>query len=217
MLNYKNKLACFFSCFLLFVTGAITPALATERGWYLGFSVGESDIVNPERVDEFCATAGIVCGEEDGDTAVQAIAGYQISNFFGVEVSLFDLGNPALSTEAPIAATAAVNVKGGSISLLPQIPLGEIGAIFGRAGVAGGEVELVAEAPSIARRESASASGGTILYGAGGAINLGNFTVRVEWQRYAFNETLNLAQVDIDTPDINVYSATLLFRFPKKN
>ena len=192
------------------------PAFATENGFYLGFSLGQSDIVNPERVDEFCATAGIVCGDEEKDAAFQGILGYQINNYFGVEATLFDLGEPALTTEAPIAASATVNVRGGAFSLLPQIPIGSIGAIFGRIGAAGGEVELVAEAPSIPRRESASASGGTILWGAGGAINLGNVTIRLEWQRYAFNDTLSLAGVDIETPDINVYSATLLFRFPKK-
>ena len=192
------------------------PAFATESGFYFGFSLGQSDIVNHERVDEFCATAGIVCGDEENDAAFQGVLGYQINNYFGVEATVFDLGEPALSTEAPIAATATVNVKGGALSLLPQIPIGGIGAIFGRIGAAGGEVELVAEAPSISRRESASASGGTILWGAGGAINLGRVTIRLEWQRYAFNDTLSLAGVDIETPDINVYSATLLFRFPKK-
>lgn len=204
------------STFVLVIASSF-PAFATERGWYLGFSLGQSDIVNPERVDDFCASAGIVCGDEKKDTAVGGIVGYQISDFFGVEAALFDLGDPSLSTDAPIAATATVNVRGGGFSLLPQIPLGSIGAIFGRIGIAGGEVELVAEAPSIPRRESASASGATILWGAGGAVNLGrNFTIRLEWQRYAFDETLNLAGVGIDTPDINVYSAAVLFRFAKK-
>lgn len=194
-----------------------TPAWATKEGWYLGFSVGESDIVNPERVDEFCRTAGIVCGDKEKDTALQAILGYQVNNYFGVEASLFDLGSPSLSTEAPIAASAEVNIKGGAISLLPQIPIGTIGSIFGRVGIAGGELELVAEAPSLSRRESASTSGGTLMWGAGGAVNLGNFSIRIEWQRYAFDETLDLAQIDIDTPDINVYSATLIYRFSRRD
>lgn len=217
LIQNNTLLRSISTCLLLFLTASGVPAFASEPGWYLGFSAGESDIVNPERVDKFCATAGIVCGDEKKDTALQAIVGYQINSYLGVEGTLFDLGNPSLSTEAPIAASAKVNIKGGSISLLPQIPLGSLGAIFARAGIAGGEVELVAEAPSIPRRESASSSGATFMWGAGGAINLGNFTVRVEWQRYAFDQTLDLAQVDIDTPDMDVYTATLLFRFPKKN
>ena len=217
MPNHIKFTARFFaiSIFVLLL-GPSLSAFATENGFYLGLSLGQSDIVNPERVDEFCATAGIVCGDEEKDTALQGVIGYQINNYLGVEATVFDLGKPSLSTEAPIAATATVNVKGGALSLLPQIPISSVGAIYGRLGAAGGDVELVAEAPSIQRRESASASGGTILWGAGGAINLGRTTVRLEWQRYAFNETLALAGVDVETPDINVYSATLLFRFPKK-
>ena len=216
MLNHRKFMARFVavSVFVLLL-GPPLSAFATENGFYFGFSLGQSDIVNPEKVDEFCATAGIVCGDEEKDTAFQGVIGYQINNYLGVEATVFDLGEPALTTEAPIAASATVNVKGGSLSLLPQIPISSIGAIYGRLGAAGGEVELVAEAPSISRRESASASGGTILWGAGGAINLGKATIRLEWQRYAFNDTLALAGVDIETPDINVYSATLLFRFPK--
>ena len=212
--NQPLKLLLTF-CFACTAT-TVTPAWATEKGWYLGFSVGQSDIVNPERVDEFCETAGIVCGDQEEDTALQAVLGYQVNNYFGVEANLFDLGSPSLSTEAPIAASAEVSVKGGAFSLLPQIPIGSIGSIFGRVGVAGGDVELVAEAPSLSRRESASTSGGTLMWGAGGALNLGNFSIRIEWQRYAFDETLDLAQIDIDTPDINVYSATLIYRFSKR-
>ena len=217
MLNHRKPITRFvaISAFVLVLCVPL-PAFATESGVYFGFSLGQSDIVNPERVDEFCATAGIVCGDEEKDTAFQGILGYQVNNYFGVEATIFDLGEPALTTEAPIAASATVNVRGGAFSLLPQIPIGSIGAIFGRIGAAGGEVELVAEAPSISRRESASATGGTILWGAGGAINLGRVSIRLEWQRYAFNETLALAGVDIETPDINVYSATVLIRFPKK-
>ena len=216
MLNHRKFMARFVavSIFVLLL-GPPLSAFATENGFYLGFSLGQSDIVNPERVDEFCATAGIVCGDDEKDTAFQGVIGYQVNNYLGVEATLFDLGEPALTTEAPIAASASVNVKGGALSLLPQIPISNIGAIYGRLGAAGGDVELVAEAPSVSRRESASASGGTILWGAGGAINLGRATIRLEWQRYAFNETLALAGVDIETPDVDVYSATLLFRFPK--
>ena len=100
--------------------------------------------------------------------------------------------------------------------MLPQIPILDIGAIFGKIGIAAGDITVSTEAPIFDRRESDSVTGGTFLIGAGGAINLGrNATIRVEWERYAFDETLNLAQIDVDTPDVDVFSATLIFRFPK--
>lgn len=203
------------SAIVIFVL-TICPAHATETGWYIGLSGGESDIVNPEELDEFCNRAGIVCGQEETDTTYSIFGGYQFSNFVAVEGGYFNLGEPSLSTEAPIIATATAKMSGGSFAVLPQIPISSIGALFGKIGLAIGNIEISAEAPALARRESASATGGTLIVGAGGAINLGpNVSIRVEWTRYAFDQTLNLANVDIDTPDINTYVGSIIIRFPR--
>ena len=200
---------------LLFTT-SVNPALATEKGWYLGFSVGQSELVDRDAFDDFCNQLFVVCGDKESDTAFKGIVGYQINNYFGIEGAYFDLGSPSVSTEAPIVATATASMKGGSFSMLPQIPILGIGAIFGKIGIAAGDITVSTEAPIFDRRESDSVTGGTFLIGAGGSINLGrNATIRVEWERYAFDETLRLAQVDVDTPDVDVFSATLIFRFPK--
>ena len=206
-----------FLVFALF-TFSMSPALATERGWYLGFSVGQSDIKNPEELDEICDLAFVECDGEDKDTAIQGIVGYQVNNFFGVEGALFDLGDPSLSASQPTSITATTSVQGFSFSLLPQIPLGDVGAFFARLGVAAGDAEISVTAPAAGISTSDSTSAGTILFGAGGAINIGrNATIRVEWMRYAFDETLKLANRDVITPEIDVFAATIVFRFPKKN
>jgi opacity protein-like surface antigen len=200
---------------LLFTT-SVGPALATEKGWYVGFSAGQSDLVDRDAFDDFCNQLFVVCGDKDSDTAFKGIVGYQINNYFGIEGAYFDLGSPSVSTEAPIVATATASMNGGSFSILPQIPILGIGAIFGKIGVAAGDITVKTEAPIFDRRESDSVTGGTLLIGAGGSINLGrNATIRVEWERYAFDETLKLAQADLETPDVDVFSATLIFRFPK--
>lgn len=195
---------------------SLSDVHATEKGWYGGVSIGQSELVDRDSLSDFCDELFIVCGDKESGTAFKIIVGYQINNYFGLEGAYFDLGDPSLSTAAPIVVKASANMSGGSFSVLPQIPIANIGAIFGKLGVAAGDISLAAEAPIFDRREEDSVTGGTLLVGAGGAINLGrNATIRVEWERYAFDETLKLAQRDIDTPDVDVFSVSFLFRFPR--
>ncbi len=217
MRSEKMILPCFvMAAAVLLLASSVSPVRAAEKGWYLGFSVGQTELVDRDAFDDFCNQLFVVCGDKNSDTAFKGIVGYQINNYFGIEGAYFDLGSPSISTDAPIVAKASASVKGGSFSVLPQIPILDIGAVFGKIGIAAGDVTVTTEAPLFERRESDSVTGGTIVFGAGGAINLGrNATIRVEWERYAFDETLELAQIDVDTPNIDVFSATLIFRFPK--
>lgn len=211
----RTTLCAFTLSASLFLTCS-NVAHATEKGWYLGFSVGQSELVDKDSLSSFCDELFVVCGDKNSGTAFKGIVGYQINNYVGLEGAYFDLGEPSLSTEAPIVVSASASMTGGSFSVLPQIPLGDIGALFGKLGVAAGDITIRAEAPVFERTESDSVTGGTLLVGAGGAINLGrNATIRVEWERYAFDETLKLAQRDVDTPDVDVFAVSILFRFPK--
>ncbi len=154
---------------LLFTT-SVGPALATEKGWYAGFSVGQSELVDRDSFDDFCNQLFVVCGDKKSDTAFKGIVGYQVNNYFGIEGAYFDLGSPSVSTEAPIVAKATASMNGGSFSMLPQLPILDIGAIFGKIGVAAGNITVSTEAPIFDRRESDSVTGGTLLVGAGGSI-----------------------------------------------
>ena len=192
------------------------PASATEKGFYFGFGLGQSKVVERDALDDFCDELFVVCGDKSDGTALKGIFGYQFNNYVALEAALLDLGSPGISTEAPIEVKAEANLSGISITVLPQIPIMDIGAIYGKLGIAGGDVSVTASAPLFDTTEKDSRTAGTAVYGAGGAINLGrNATVRVEWERYAFDETLQLVGRDIDTPDVDVFSVNLLFRFPK--
>ena len=89
---------------LVFLATSTGPALATEKGWYIGFSVGQSELVDRDELGDFCNQIFVVCGDKESDTAFKGIVGYQINNYLGVEGAYFDLGSQSLSTEAPIAA-----------------------------------------------------------------------------------------------------------------
>ncbi len=214
MRNNRHTLAA-AAAISLFLTVSV-PAWGTEKGWYLGGSIGQSEIVDPDEFASFCNSVFITCGDGDTDTAFEVFGGYQAGSFFGVELAFFDLGNPGVSVTAPVAANAEASMTGGTLSLLPQIPIGSVGAVFGRLGIAAGNVEVRAQVPTFGLVEDESSIGGTIVYGVGGALNLGErVTLRVDWRRYAFDETLNLAGVDVVTPDVDVIGASLIFRFPK--
>jgi hypothetical protein len=205
-----------FTAVIFFLSLAISsvPASAIEPGWYGGIAIGEAEIEDVGAIDNLCADVSVVCNETDADTGWQGIVGYQVNEYFGAEGAYFDLGSPAVSVSSPVAAAATADLTGVSFSAVPQIPLGTVGAIFGRIGLAVGKVELSAAAPSLGLSASESTDGATLLYGVGGAINFSsNAAVRVEWTRYAIDETLRIANSEITTPDIDFISAALVFSF----
>jgi len=200
-------------CFLSLVIPSI-PAFAIDPGWYGGIAIGEAEIEDTGAIDNLCADVSVVCNETDTDTGWQGIVGYQVNEFFAAEGAFFDLGSPAVSVSSPVAAAATADLSGISFSAVPQAPLGTVGAVFARIGLAVGKVELSAAAPSLGLSVSESTDGATLLYGLGGQINFSsNVAARVEWTRYAIDETLRLANSDITTPDIDFISAALIFGF----
>ena len=122
-----QTLAVAFTSLALF-----SSAHATEKGWYLGFGIGQSELDDNDTFSDICDELFVVCGDKSSGTAFKAIVGYQINNYIGVEGAYFDLGSPSLSTDAPIVVDASAGMSRGSFSVLPQIPIGKIGAIFGK-------------------------------------------------------------------------------------
>ncbi len=209
---FQSRLTAALTVLLLAVPSM--PVSAIEPGWYGGFSLGESELKDTGSLNDLCSSVSLTCTDTSQDTAWQAIVGYQVNEYFGVEGAYFNLGSPSVAVSSPVAASASAEVTGLSISVLPQIPIGSVGGIFGRLGLAAGEVEVIAAVPSLGLSEKESSSGATLLVGAGGTINFsGNVSARVEWTRYAFDETLRLANSDVTTPDIDVFSGTLIFSF----
>ena len=64
--------------------------------------------------------------------------------------------------------------------------------------------------------ESDSTGVAGLIYGFGGGINLGqNIALRVEWERYSYDEVLRVAGIDIDAPKVDVISASFIYRFTR--
>ncbi|MFC1665664.1 outer membrane protein, partial [Pseudomonadota bacterium] len=113
-----------------------------------------------------------------------------------------------------VAANVGFSLEGGFLSLLPQIPIGDIGAVFLRLGIVAGDGKLTASIPSVGLSESESSAVGGVQFGIGGMINLGkNVSIRVEYDRVQFDDAVELAGYQVDTPDMNVITGSIIFRF----
>lgn len=196
--------------------GMLFSALAFSAGayaqFYVGGNVGQSTFQNTDRVQEACATVGATCGVDDNDTGYKVYAGYQLGRFLSFEGGYVDLGSAKATATVPASATASLSGSGVYVALLPEFPLGPSGAIFARVGLSAVDAKLSASAGSVSVSDSSGTAG--IVFGAGAEFHLtSNVSIRGEWERYAFNETLNLAGVHIDVPDVDLLSAGLVFRF----
>ena len=188
-------------------------AHATPSGLYLGGAVGQVEFEDLGDLQTACLVAGLNCRDDDTDTGFKAFLGYQFGEFFALEGGYVDLGTLEAGVDTPVLAVAGFETKGGFLSLLPQIPIGELGAIYGRLGIAAVDAQLTARVPSLGFDESDSGTVGAFAFGFGGALNFGRVTVRVEWERYSFDETFRIAGEDIDAPDLDLISGSLLLRF----
>lgn len=201
--------------FVLICAAIFTPtASATSSGMYLGASIGNAEIKEPGELETLCATAGVVCADSGDDTSLSLFLGYQFNNYFAMELGYTTTGKLTIGTEAPVAAEAFVDVKGAKLAILPQIPVGEVGAVFGKLGIYAGDTEIGADAPALGFSERDSGTTGALVFGVGGAINLGRqVTLRVEWERLSFNKAFDLAGVEIEAPDVDVISGAVVVRF----
>jgi len=197
---------------LSFMTPVVV-AEAAQKGFYVGAAVGQSEFEDIGALETACAVAGVICRADDTDTGYRILLGYQFGNYLALEGGYVDLGALDAGTQLPVRAIARIETSGGFVALVPQIPVGDIGAIYGRLGLMAGDTELIARVPSEGFDDSDSSSVAGVSFGAGGAINFGRLTFRVEWERYSFDEVLRVAGVEIDTPDIDLISGSVLIHF----
>jgi len=199
---------------LILAFGYAAGAAATNKGFYIGGAFGNAQLTDSGELKDLCIDNGIICDTNGDDTSINIFLGYQFGDYFAMEFGYVDTGKMSVSTTVPIPARAFFDVKGPKLSLLPQIPIGKLGAVFGVLGILGGDTRLGAEVPSLAISETESGWSGAIVYGFGGAINLGEqVTLRVQYERYSFDKAFDIAGVSIDAPDVDVVSGAVIIRF----
>lgn len=196
--------------------GALLAALLApvpgHAQFYLGGGGGQTKFHDLEEVRTACTTVGATCTVDDTDTGFKLFAGYRFGPYLALEGGYIDLGESVADSTVPVTATAELTAQGGFVSLLPQIPIGTVGAIFGRIGLSAVDAELTASAGGESFEDSSGAAG--LVFGAGAEVHLTpQVSIRGEWERHSFDEALDIAGVEIEAPDIDLLSASIVFRF----
>ncbi len=187
---------------------------SADGGLYIGGAAGQSKFDDIGELERACEIVGVACSTDDSDTAVKLFLGFQFGDYFSVEAGYFDLGSLSAAVDGPLEAEAAFDIRGGFLSLLPQLPLGDLFTLYGRVGLTVGDAELRARVPRVGLDESESGTAAGFAFGAGGALNLSrHLTLRLEWERHSFDEAFDIAGEEIDAPDVDLLTGSLLWRF----
>ena len=179
-------------------SGAAYSQSTSERGWYIGGSLGEGEW------KKWCD--GVSAGCDKKDEVWRLFGGYKFSRLFSAELGYADLGKVTIS--GPLTSARAEATAWDVVGLL-ALPLGPV-SIYGKLGAYYGDMEATSNVPAVGFTGSASETNTDITYGAGVQFDfLRNFAVRGEWQRY---EGFGGSGVGGET-DMDVYSVALLWRF----
>jgi len=148
------------------------PAAAADNGFYIGGSVGRSDITTGE------LTTVDVEGDANG---YKVFGGYRFLTFLSVEGTYADFGtikDPARSSE--------VNMDGFGAQAVAYIPLG-IADIFGKAGFFDWSADV--KSSNVSAPISVKKDGTDPVYGAGIQFRIQSWAVRGEVEYYDIKGT----------------------------
>jgi OOP family OmpA-OmpF porin len=116
----------------------VASAQAPDKGFYLGASLGQSQIKFDDASLRIGGATSSSISKNETDTAWKIFAGYRFFKYFAVEGGYTDLGKFSATTTvtAPAAGSATINFKskGPHLEGVGILPLGNF-SLFGKAGV----------------------------------------------------------------------------------
>lgn len=170
---------------LLLPLTAGTALAAAPPGPYLGAGAGAYTL---ELDDDFDDTAALVRG----------FGGWRLNPYWAVEA---DYQRLAESKDEIGGADLEVDLDAWTVSVRPILPIGEVIDLYGRAGWTWYDAE--ATASNDVFQASLDDSGSEFTWGGGVDLHLGQMlTLRAD-----------LSRIEIDDSDLNIVSASVLFRF----
>ena len=184
---------------------ATTPAVAAERGFYVGFDAGQYSYDLDEgglnaSIAGLVEDAGlsIVDGSsetsEDGFT-YGVFVGYQVFRFLAVEAAYVDLGDAEYKSRAVVtdglntanlSAQLTAESSGPTLSVLGILPIGPSWEVYGRAGVyfASDDVSAQLAVDGVSDPFSDSSSSEEFLWGVGVGYTQAQWTLRLDYQQF---------------------------------
>jgi OOP family OmpA-OmpF porin len=187
-------------------------------GWYLGLTVGSSNVGATPDVVPLAGTTPSLVVTDERDPGVKALAGYRFNRHFAIEGGYAWLGEFQFSNQ-PVgpgggALTANTRVIGLFVDAVGLLPVGWGFTALGKVGVVGSEVRTtrivtgpVVPAPGLA--PTATVDEANLKFGLGLQYAIGaRAAVRIEWERYVGVGNDLTGEVDLD-----VYSVGVMLRF----
>jgi len=189
------------------------PQVLARGPFYVGASAGWSDI------DTEIAFPGLITsGTADGkNTGYKIFGGYEFNPYFGVEISLVDLGRVKYSGSylgAPVTG-GKVDVVGLNGSAVGIVPVTESFSLFGKLGIFAWEASWSDVTNGVPTK--GQDNGADLSIGAGFAFNFTkNFSARLEWERFKAGggEDYNTGLPNLtSSANIDFVSLGFLFKF----
>jgi hypothetical protein len=164
---------------LLLVASLAAPgaALAADNGFYLGLA--SSDVSSDYEL-------GAAVADAEDDRGFKGIVGFRPLDAFAIEANYVDFGEARLPLAAtcpvlPCPTEALVDSEAISVSAVGMFALPLVD-LFARVGYARWESDLSVAGLSAERTDSDP------TYGAGAQVRLGSFALRIEYERFQFDD-----------------------------
>jgi OOP family OmpA-OmpF porin len=162
---------------------AAGTAHAAETGLYFGGSVGQTTAKASAPVQISSIPTFSTFHFDNNDTGYKAFVGYNFQPFLGVEGGYVDFGSPSDNTNFGfIGVNGEFDATGWEAFLVGTLPIGPVD-LFVKAGGIESSMDLKVH-DSLGRSAKDSESNEMFAYGAGVAINFGQFALRVEAEAY---------------------------------
>ena len=187
-------------CALVLTSAMLAPS-AQAADWYLGGSIGRSqiDVSTSEIQEGFLIDDDFVATDislDDTDVGWKAYVGYRLLPVLSLEGVYVDLGEatfnssivdapPPFDSITPFTIRARAAADGPQLAVLAHLPLTERLEVLGRVGLFRWEAEFRERIPDTgATRVDRSEDDIDLVYGLGVQYGLyGGFGARLEWER----------------------------------
>ena len=161
--------------FGLLLSGCLTApgaALAADNGFYLGLASSE--------VSSDYAVSSLSSSGADDDRGLKAIVGFRPLDSFAIEANYVDMGETNVPLSFP-PSTLSIESESLSVSAVGLIALPLVD-LYGRVGMSRWE----SEASFLGGTQKESGTDPT--YGAGAQFRVGSFALRLEYERFDFED-----------------------------
>jgi len=180
---------------------------------FLGAGFGQTSYPDDTFIEDVCVEFGIDCNIDDSDTGFRVFTGYRFNEYVALEGAYVSYGETTGSL--PDLIDVKAKFHGITLALMPSVPLGKAVSLYGKIGGVAWYGDLKATSSLIDGSADGDGAGGSLLYGGGVAVNLGEkAAVRLGWERFNINDTIEVEDVDVDIDmDIDQVSANFEYRF----